>query len=147
MKTRLFLALVGLTISFALPTFAQEQNAVDPEVRQQIEATYTKRLDATNKQDAAAVAALFAQDAVLVNATGAGDALISGQEAIKEMFDVILAAGSAVSDARILQLYPVGNEICAITEFTWEHHQLLHTVTIYVREADEWKVRLQYSMR
>ena len=35
MKMRLLLALVGLAISFAVPTFAQEQNPVDPEVRQQ----------------------------------------------------------------------------------------------------------------
>jgi hypothetical protein len=36
MKTRLLVPLVGLAISFAFPNFAQEQNAVDPEVRQQI---------------------------------------------------------------------------------------------------------------
>ena len=56
MKTRLLVPLVGLAISFAFPNFAQEQNAVDPEVRQQIEDAYKKRLDAYNKQDAAAVA-------------------------------------------------------------------------------------------
>jgi hypothetical protein len=32
------LALAGLAISFAVPVLAQEQNTVDPEVRQQIEA-------------------------------------------------------------------------------------------------------------
>jgi hypothetical protein len=32
MKIRLLLALVGLAIGFALPTFAQEKNAVAPEV-------------------------------------------------------------------------------------------------------------------
>jgi hypothetical protein len=37
MKTRSVVALVGMAISFAVPTFAQEQNAVDQEVRQQIE--------------------------------------------------------------------------------------------------------------
>jgi len=37
MKTRTALALTGLAISFPLPTFAQEQNAVDPEARHQIE--------------------------------------------------------------------------------------------------------------
>jgi hypothetical protein len=148
MKIRLVVALVGLAISFAVPTFAQEENTVDPEVRQQIEATYNKRIDALNKQDAAAVAALYTQDAVLVNATGFGDALVSGQEAIKKEFENILSAGNPISDARILEMYPVGNnEICAITEFIWEHHQLLHAVTIYVRDADEWKVRMLYSTR
>jgi hypothetical protein len=32
------LTLVGLAISFAMPALAQQQNTVDPEVRQQIEA-------------------------------------------------------------------------------------------------------------
>ena len=41
MKTRLLLALVELTISFALPTSAQEQTVVDPETRQHIEAIAT----------------------------------------------------------------------------------------------------------
>jgi hypothetical protein len=79
MKIRLVVALVGFAIGFAVPTFAQEQNKVDPEVRQQIEATYNKRIDALNKQDAAA-AALYTQDAVLVNATGFGDALVAGSD-------------------------------------------------------------------
>jgi hypothetical protein len=35
MKIRLLLALAGSAISVAVPTFAQEQNTVDPEVRQQ----------------------------------------------------------------------------------------------------------------
>jgi len=37
MKTRLLIALVGLQISFALPTFAQQKNAVtDPQITQEI---------------------------------------------------------------------------------------------------------------
>jgi hypothetical protein len=47
------LALVGLAFSFAVPALAQEQNAVDPEVRRQIEDAYKQRVDAYNKQDAA----------------------------------------------------------------------------------------------
>ena len=35
MKIPLLLVLVGLAISFALPTFAQEQNSVDPQAVQQ----------------------------------------------------------------------------------------------------------------
>jgi hypothetical protein len=53
-----------------------------------------------------------------VNATGAGDALTSGQEAIKKAFEHYFTAGNPISDARILEMHPVGNnEICAITEF------------------------------
>jgi hypothetical protein len=38
MNTRLQIAIVGLVIGLAVPTLAQEQKTVDPEVRQQIEA-------------------------------------------------------------------------------------------------------------
>jgi hypothetical protein len=66
MKMRLLLTLAGLAFSFALPTFAQEENTVDPEVRQQIEAVLVKYDEAFNKHDATAVAALFTQGAVEV---------------------------------------------------------------------------------
>ena len=86
MKIRLLLPIVGLAISFALPTFAQEQNTVDPEVRQQIEAVSMKFVEAYNKYDAAALAALFTEDAVEVrnwpNDEHGGTA--SGREAIEK---------------------------------------------------------------
>jgi hypothetical protein len=47
-----------LVIAFALPAFAQEQNTVDAEVRQQIEAVLKEREEAINKSEAAAVAVL-----------------------------------------------------------------------------------------
>jgi len=55
-----------LAISFALPTFAQQKETVDPEIRQQLDALAKKFDDASNKADAAALAALFTQDAVEV---------------------------------------------------------------------------------
>ena len=61
MKIRSAIALLGMAISFALPTFAQEQNTVDPEVRQQIEAVLRKHEEAYNEYDAAAFAAGFTQ--------------------------------------------------------------------------------------
>jgi hypothetical protein len=51
MKIRSVIALIGLAISFAVPAFAQEQNTVDPEVRQQIEAVLMKLGEAYNKHD------------------------------------------------------------------------------------------------
>jgi hypothetical protein len=56
MKIRFLLTLAGLAIGFAVPTLAQEQNTVDPEVRQQIEAVLVSFGEAFNKHDAAAVA-------------------------------------------------------------------------------------------
>jgi hypothetical protein len=49
--------LVGLVIMFALPSIAQEQNTVDPELRQPVEAALTKFGEAFNDRDAAASAA------------------------------------------------------------------------------------------
>jgi hypothetical protein len=39
---RLLLIILGLVIGFAVPALAQEQNAVDPEVRRQIETLIAK---------------------------------------------------------------------------------------------------------
>jgi ketosteroid isomerase-like protein len=67
---RLLVYLAGLALGFAVPVLAQEQNTVDPEVRQQIEALIAKQDEAFNKNDAAAVAALFTEDALLVAPDG-----------------------------------------------------------------------------
>ena len=66
MKVRLLLAITVLAIGFAVPVLAQEQNTVDPGVRQQIEAALTKFDEAFNKNDATATAALFTLDAAEV---------------------------------------------------------------------------------
>jgi len=66
MKIRLLLFLVGLAISFALPTFAQQKDVVDPKARQQIEAALMKFDDAFNKHDASAIAALYTPYAIQV---------------------------------------------------------------------------------
>jgi ketosteroid isomerase-like protein len=83
MKIRFLPTLIGLAISFALPTFAQEQKTVDPEVRQQIEAVFMKFQEAYNKHDAATMAALHTQDAVEVRSW---QGLASGREAIGKRF-------------------------------------------------------------
>jgi len=85
MKIRL-LTLVGLAISFALPSIAQDKSAVDPEVRQEIEAVYMKFADAHNKDDAAAIAALYTQDAVRILSWESEGGLTSGQQAIEKWF-------------------------------------------------------------
>jgi hypothetical protein len=65
MKIRLAVPLVGLAICFALPTYAQQKDTVDPELRQQLHALGKKMNDALDKNDAAAVAACFTEDAIL----------------------------------------------------------------------------------
>jgi type II secretory pathway pseudopilin PulG len=71
MQIRLEIVLVGLAISFASPTFAQEKNAaVDPQIVQQLQAIGKKSDEAFLKGDATSLAALFTQDAVLVTDRG-----------------------------------------------------------------------------
>jgi len=65
MKTRLLIALVGLAISFTLPTFAEQKDAVaDPQITQKILAIGKAYDEGENNNDAAAIAALFTEDAV-----------------------------------------------------------------------------------
>src|ERR1700758_1130549 len=93
MKTRLLVPLVGLAISFALPIFAQEQSAVDSKTRQEIEAVGMQIVEAYNKHDAAAVAALYTQDAVRVADWPGGQSSV-GREAIKTALEVQFAGMS-----------------------------------------------------
>jgi uncharacterized protein (TIGR02246 family) len=82
MQTRLLGALVGLAISLALPTFAQQKETVDPKVIEQLNAIAKKFDEAVNNNDAAAVAALFTEDAIFVTDTGA----LYGPQAIEKQF-------------------------------------------------------------
>ena len=66
MKRRLVVPLVGLAISFALPTYAQQKDLADPQTTQKILALGKAFDEAYSDNDAAAVAALFTRDAVLV---------------------------------------------------------------------------------
>ena len=82
MKIRLLLTLAGLAISFAVPTFAQQTNAPDPQLRQQLLAFVTKYEEAINNGDAVAAAVFFAEDGILVNDTGP----VYGQKAIEKYY-------------------------------------------------------------
>jgi uncharacterized protein (TIGR02246 family) len=84
MKTRLLGALVGLAITFALPTFAQQKEAVDPQLIQKLHDTIISKKynDAVNNHDAAAIAALYTEDAVFVTDHGP----IYGRQAIEKFY-------------------------------------------------------------
>ena len=77
------LIIPALTISFAVPTFAQEKDANLQQAFQQLEAAIgTKYDEAINKNDAAAVAALFTEDAVFVTDKGP----VYGRQAIEKQY-------------------------------------------------------------
>jgi uncharacterized protein (TIGR02246 family) len=89
MKIRFLLALVGLAISFALPTFAQQKETVDPQIIEQLNAVAKKWDDAFNNNDAAGLAATFTEDAVLVTDTGP----VYGREAIEKYLAAMFKEG------------------------------------------------------
>ena len=83
MKTRSLFTLAGLAIGFALPAFGQERDAaVDPQIVQQLHAIGKKSDEAFLRGDAVSLAALFTEDAILVNDTGP----IYGREAIEKYY-------------------------------------------------------------
>jgi ketosteroid isomerase-like protein len=82
MKIRLTVALIGLAMSFALPTRAQQKDTVDPQILQQYAELGKKFDEAMNNNDASALAACFTKDAVLETNTGP----VYGREAIEKMY-------------------------------------------------------------
>ena len=113
MKTRLLFIIAGSIIGFAVPALAQEQNAVEPEVCQQIEAALMKCDEAWNKNDAAAFAARFTLEATDVRRWEAAG-LVSGQEAIEKRYAAEFASGLS----KLVQIYPIGSDICVITHWS-----------------------------
>ena len=136
--------LVGLALGFAVPVLAQEQNTVDPEVRQQIEAVVMKYEEAYNKSDAAGCAALYSQDGLSVVSWESAGGATSGQQAIEKRAAAMLASSPAKLVRKLIQVYPVGDEICAISEFDHTLGKKGYCVAVYVRELDEWKIRMAY---
>jgi uncharacterized protein (TIGR02246 family) len=125
MKIRLLSALAGLVIGFPAPAFAQEQNTVDPEVRQQIEAVNMKYDEAYNKNDAAAIVARYTQDAVEVWGWPGGS-MASGRQAIEERYKIRFASTASTPGTlsrKLVEVRAIGNDICAISEFSHVYRQ------------------------
>jgi uncharacterized protein (TIGR02246 family) len=145
MKMGLLPIIAGLAIGVAAPALAQEQNTVDPEVRQQIEAVTKRREEAYNKYDAAAWAASYTQDGIDVWSWLSEGGAAIGLPAIVKRYEAEFASYPAEQSFKVVQVYAIGNEICAIIEFIHHHmHGKGHAVVIFVHEADDWKVRLSY---
>jgi uncharacterized protein (TIGR02246 family) len=152
MKIRFLSAIVGLAISFAAPAFAQEKDTVDPQVAEQLSALSKKTDEAFNKGDAAALAPLYTEDAVLVNDTGP----IYGREAIvKHWADVFKQVQFSNHLDKRDQNSPhiigtTGNEAWSNGEWTLTHQgQNAGLVevrgywsAIQVREGGAWKKRM-----
>ena len=82
MKKRLVVPLIGLAISFALPTYAQQKDLADPQTTQKLLALSKADEEAHDNRDAAACAALFTRDAVFWTPEG----FIIGRQAIQKWY-------------------------------------------------------------
>ena len=141
-------------MSFALPSFAQ-QNTADPGLREQLLALAKKFEDAWNNNDAVALAALFTEDAVLIEESGP----VYGREAIekhyRDMFQNVHFSNNRTmyNDPNPNSPHSIGmdgNEMWENGEWsmTWqvkggdpEQHKGYHA-SIAVREGGVWKKRL-----
>ena len=154
MKPRLLIALAGLAISLASPTFSQRTNTPDPQLRQQlIDEKYKKWDEAQNNNDAAALAAFFTEDAVLVTDRGS----VYGREAIGKYFADVFKEyhfSNYVGKPDQYSPYTIGTAGNALWS-SGEWSLTLQAKTggpiplkgnwaeIYVRQGDAWKVRMQ----
>jgi ketosteroid isomerase-like protein len=149
MKIRLLLTLVGLAITFALPTFAQQKDTIDSQIDEQV----TKKLDeAFNNGDAAALAALFTQDAVWVTPQGP----VFGREAVQMRFAGMFQQGhysnhlNKDDQGSPHMIGTAGNEVWRTGEWSATLQgksggpiQLKgYWGGINVREGETWKIRM-----
>ena len=153
MKIRLVVALLGFVISFASPTFAQQTNTADPQLRQKLVDVIAKHADAINKNDAVAVAACFTQDAVYVTDRGP----VNGREAIEKWYaDLFKKVQFTYYVITIDQDSPhvistAGNEIWAaggwsstIKGENFGPRQIKGYWSV-IRVGDDWKIRMLTS--
>jgi len=82
MKIRLLLTFVELALGFVSPSFAEQEDKVDPQIAVQIRALASKYDAAFNRNDAAAVAALYTEDVVFKTPNGT----FNGRQAIEQLF-------------------------------------------------------------
>ncbi len=143
MKIPILLALAGLAVSFAVPTFAQQKDTADPQTAQQIRAAAKKYDEAFSKNDAAAMAALFTDDAVQV----APDGVYYGREAIEKRYGELVFQQFHCNNhlVRVDQVIAVGSEVCWIGEWTCDcggNQVKGYLSTVAVRDGDDWKIRI-----
>ena len=152
MKIRLLGALVGVTIGFALPAYAQQKDVADAQTTQKILAILKAYTEGMNNNDGAAVAALFTRDAVFVTTEGP----IIGRQAIQKWYTDLFHSWHPKNritklDSNALHLIgTAGNELWATGEWgetgQGKNGEPLpikgYWSMIYVREADDWKIRM-----
>jgi uncharacterized protein (TIGR02246 family) len=146
MKIRFLLALVGLAIGFAAPALAQLKDTVDPKTAQEIRALAMKYDAAFNNNDAAAVAALYTEDALYVAHHGT----FHGRQAIEKTYANYFQHWHSINHVSTVdRVIPVGNDLRAFG--TWSSafqdtngapkKDRGHYRWLLVRKSDTWKIR------
>jgi ketosteroid isomerase-like protein len=151
MKTRL-LGLIGLAVGLAFPIFAQQTNMPDPQLRQQMLPIGKKFDDGFMNGDAAALTALYTEDAVLVNDSGP----LYGREAIQKGYEEVFKVVRFINHSGTLDQYSP-HIIGTASNEAWATGEWSQTVkgqnfgpldekgywtNIFTREGDTWKVRV-----
>jgi ketosteroid isomerase-like protein len=152
MKKCLVVPLVGLAISFALPTYAQQKDLADAQTTQKI-LPIVKALDeAINNNDPVTIAAFYTRDAVFFTSEGS----IIGRQAIQKWFTDLFQWWHPKNhitkvDGNAYHLIgTAGNELWATGEWSetgqTKNGEPLpikgYWATVRVREGDDWKIRV-----
>jgi len=152
MKIRLLLSFAGLIFGFALPSFAQQTDTPNPQVRDAFVALAKRFDDAYISGNAAALTALYTEDAVLVNDSGP----LYDREAIQKAYEEMFKAVRFISHVSMLDwgsphmIGTSGNEMWATGKWTQTIKgqnfgpldETGYWTNIFTREGDTWKVRV-----
>jgi uncharacterized protein (TIGR02246 family) len=136
-----------LILACALPLWAIQANAEDRlALRQEIEAMHVRYLDAFNHRDAAALGALFAENAIFVDPAGT---IVTGRGKIEAMFkqgfrdsDVMLEASADQIGAIGDGAWDVGHGAQIVRQGDSTQRLPLHYTAIYVRRAGALRLRV-----
>jgi uncharacterized protein (TIGR02246 family) len=149
MKNPSLLALLGLAISFAVPTFAQQTNTPDLRLREKLIAAIKRHTDALDKNDAAAVAANFTEDGVSVEQDGPTFGRNAIQKLWAQRFQNVQFSNDRVTvdeDSPHLigtdgkQMWATGTWTATIQGKGWGPKDIKGYWTV-IREGDDWKIR------
>ena len=116
---------------------------------------FAKYVDAYNRQDAAAIAALYTVDAAEVFGKVGGS--VSGRNAIQQRYALIFALNRDPLSLGFVDMYAIGNDVCTISKYQGMAAPLSeypprifapakgYHANILVHESDGWKIRMAYS--
>jgi ketosteroid isomerase-like protein len=152
-RIRKVCTLVAATLILPALAYAQQNDLADPQTTQKVfAAIYKGFAEARNNNDAAAIAAHYTRDAVFVTPDGP----IIGREAIQKWYTDLYQfwqpknLGGKADGNALHVIGTAGNEFWATGEWSetgqGKNGEPIpikgYWASIYVREGDDWKIRL-----